>query len=158
MRTTVYPDKRGYAAGTTRSVPLFPSSGAFFTVPEHKRTDRIADQIKMEIADILVKKVSDPRIGRVTVMSVNVTSDLQHARVFVTVPQQKGRKETLLGLKKAAGFFRKELAMRLPLRRVPDLTFLNDTSTPHVNHVLELLEEIKDTGNSQDASEEEECQ
>lgn len=127
-------------------------------MPDHKRTDRIADQIKMEIADILVKKVSDPRIGRVTVMSVDVSSDLQHAKVFVTIPQQQGRKETLSGLKKAAGFLRKELASRLPLRRTPDLTFLNDTSTSQVSHVLELLEQIKDTENNQDTSEEERCQ
>ncbi|MFQ5579534.1 MAG: 30S ribosome-binding factor RbfA [Nitrospiria bacterium] len=127
-------------------------------MPEYKRTDRIADQIKMEIADILVKKVSDPRIERVTVMSVNVTSDLQHARVFVTVPPQLDLKETLLGLRRASGFFRKELAMRLPLRRTPDLTFLNDTSTRHVNHVLELLEQIKDTENDQEVLGEERCQ
>lgn len=127
-------------------------------MPEYKRTDRIADQIKMEIADILVKKVSDPRIERVTVMSVNVTSDLQHARVFVTVPPQLDLKETLLGLRRASGFFRKELSMRLPLRRTPDLTFLNDTSTRHVNHVLELLEQIKDTENDQEVLGEERCQ
>jgi ribosome-binding factor A len=111
----------------------------------------------MEIADILSKKVSDPRIERVTVMSVNVTSDLQHARVFVAIPPQQGLKETLLGLRKAAGFFRKELARRLALRKTPDLTFLNDTSTTQVNHVLELLEQIKDTESSQDASGGEQC-
>jgi len=127
-------------------------------VSGYKRTDRIADQIKMEIANILVKKVSDPRIGRVTVMSVDVTSDLQHARVFVTVPQDQEKKEALSGLRKAAGFFRKELALRLPLRRTPDLTFLNDTSTVQVNHVLGLLEKIKETENDQDVSKEKECQ
>lgn len=127
-------------------------------MPGYKRTDRIADQIKMEIADILMKRVSDPRIGRVTVMSVDVTPDLQHARVFITVPQDQKKKEALSGLRKAAGFFRKELAIRLPLRRTPDLTFLNDNSTVHVNHVLGLLQKIKETENDQDGSEEKECQ
>ncbi|MFQ5780096.1 MAG: 30S ribosome-binding factor RbfA [Nitrospiria bacterium] len=110
----------------------------------HKRTDRVADQIKMEIADILTKKAKDPRIGFVTVMSVEVTNDLQHAKVFVSIPQHQDRKETITGLRKGAGFVRKELARRLSLRRIPDLAFLVDRSTEQVTHVLTLLEQIKE--------------
>lgn len=109
----------------------------------NKRSERVADQIRMEIADILTTKVKDPRIGFVTVTSVDLSDDLQHARIFVSVLKNQDRKETFLGLGKATGFVRLELAKRLKLRRTPDLTFLPDTSTEKVNHLLDILDRIK---------------
>ena len=106
---------------------------------EYKRTDRVADQIKMEVADILSKKAKDPRIGWVTILSVDLSPDLSHARLFVSMPDHE--KETLWGLKKASGFIRSELARRLPLRRVPDLTFLADRSVEKVSRLLSLLDQ-----------------
>ncbi len=111
--------------------------------PLNKRSERVADQIRMEIADILSKKVKDPRIGFVTVTSVDLTDDLQHAKVFVSVLSDQDRKATFLGLGKATGFVRLELAKRLKLRRTPQLAFLPDTSTEKVVHLLDLLERIK---------------
>lgn len=117
-------------------------SGVSLAVSEYKRTDRIADQIKMEIADILTKKTKDPRIGFVTVTSVEVSDDLQHAKIFVSAHQDQ--KKTFIGLKKAAGFVRGELARRLPLRRIPELAFLPDTSTERVAHILDLLDKLEE--------------
>jgi ribosome-binding factor A len=108
-----------------------------------KRTDRVADQIKMEIADILMKKIKDPRIGFVTVTSVEISDDLQHAKVFVSVQKDQDPKKTFIGLKKATGFVRGELAKRLPLRRTPEVVFLPDTSSERVAHILDLLDQIK---------------
>jgi len=120
---------------------LDPEAGACFAVNEYKRTDRVADQIKMEIADILTKKTKDPRIGFVTVTSVQVSDDLKHAKVFVSVHEDE--KSAFVGLKKATGFVRAELARRLQLRRIPEIVFLPDTSTEKVTHILDLLDRIE---------------
>jgi ribosome-binding factor A len=106
----------------------------------YKRTDRVGDQIKMEIADILSKKVKDPRVSWVTILSANISPDLSHAKIFISV--QKDEKETLFGLKKASGFIRSELARRLPLKRVPDLQFVVDHSIEPTARLLTILEEI----------------
>jgi ribosome-binding factor A len=112
----------------------------------YKRTDRVGDQIKMEIADILSKKVKDPRVSWVTILSANVSPDLSHAKIFVSI--QTDEKETLWGLKKASGFIRSELARRLPLKRVPDLQFVVDHSIEPTSRLLTLLEEIRKEGGS----------
>lgn len=123
---------------------LEPQAGAFSAVSEYKRTDRVADQVKMEIADILAKKTKDPRIGFVTVTSVQISDDLKHAKVFVSVHEDE--KQTFIGLKKATPFIRGELARRLQMRRIPEIAFLPDTSTEKVTHILDLLDQIeKDT-------------
>ncbi len=113
------------------------------TVQDFKRTDRIGDQIKMEVADILTRKTRDPRIGFVTVTSVEISDDLQHAKIFVTVQKEHDPKQAFIGLRKAAGFIRAELSRRLQLRRVPELSFLPDESTEKVSHILDLLDRIE---------------
>ncbi|HLG22142.1 MAG TPA: 30S ribosome-binding factor RbfA [Candidatus Manganitrophaceae bacterium] len=118
---------------------------------EYKRTDRIGDQIKMEVADILLKKTKDPRIGFVTVTSVEVSDDLRHAKIFVSVHQDP--QKAFAGLKKATRFVRGELAKRLQIRRMPDLVFLPDESTEKVSHLLDLLEEIGKEGSPKDRTE-----
>src|SRR6266571_2959942 len=103
----------------------------------HKRTDRVGDQIRMEIADILTRRVKDPRVGFVTVTAVDVTADLKQARVFVTVLQQGAQEaETLDALSRAEGFIRGELGRRLKLRYVPVLTFVKDTSVDRVTRIM----------------------
>ena len=110
---------------------------------EFKRTVRVGDQIKMEVADIVMKKIKDPRIGFVTITSVEVSDDLRHAKVFVSIQKDQDEKKTFIGLKKATGFVRGELARRLQLRYIPELIFLPDASTEKVGHLLDLLEQIK---------------
>lgn len=110
------------------------------SIMEYKRTDRVADQVKMEVADILSKKAKDPRLGWVTILSVDLSPDLSHAKLFISKPEDE--KETLLGLKKASGFIRSELAKRLPLRRVPALTFFVDRSSERVSRILTLLDQV----------------
>ncbi len=125
----------------TRGATSGPEAGAFSSVSEYKRTDRVADQIKMEIADILAKKTKDPRIGFVTVTSVEISDDLKQAKVFVSVREDE--KKTFIGLRKATGFVRAELARRLQLRRIPEIAFLPDTFTEKVTHILDLLDKIE---------------
>src|SRR2546422_11124845 len=95
----------------------------------HKRTDRVGDQIRMEIADILTRRVKDPRVGFVTVTAVDVTADLRQAWIYVTVLQQGPQEaETLAVLVPADGVVRSEVGRRLQLREVPAPTVVNDTS------------------------------
>jgi len=106
----------------------------------HKRTDRVGDQIRMEIADILMRRVKDPRVGFVTV----TTADLRQAWVYVTVLQQGPQEaETLAVLARAEGFIRSELGRRLKLRYVPALTFVKDTSLDRVKRVMTLLDQVQ---------------
>ena len=110
----------------------------------HKRTDRVGDQIRMEIADILMRRLKDPRVGFVTVTAVDVTADLRQAWVYVTVLQQGPQEaETLAVLARAEGFIRSELGRRLKLRYVPTLTFLKDTSLDRVKRVMTLLDQVR---------------
>ena len=114
-----------------------------------KRADRVSDQIRMEIADILRRKVKDPRVGFVTVTAVDVTADLKQAWVYVTVLQQGAQEAdaqeagTMEALSRAEGFIKGELGRRLKLRYVPALTFVKDASVERVARVLTLLDGIK---------------
>jgi ribosome-binding factor A len=113
-------------------------------VTGHKRTDRVGDQIRMEIADILMRRVKDPRVGFVTVTAVDVTADLRQAWVYVTVLQQGPQEvETLAVLARAEGFIRSELGRRLKLRYIPALTFVKDTSLDRVQRVMTLLDQVR---------------
>ena len=110
----------------------------------HKRTDRVGDQIRMEIADILMRRVKDPRDGFVSVTAVEVTADLRQAWIYVTVLQQGPQEaETLAVLARAEGFIRSELGRRLTLRNIPALTFVKDTSLDRVKRVMTLLDQVR---------------
>ena len=110
--------------------------------PTYKRSARVSDQIKQEIADILMRKLKDPRVGFVTVTDVDVSDDLRNAKVFVSI-YGEGKEATLKGLKSAAPFIRSELGRRMQMRRVPELLFRFDESVErgaHINEILHTLE------------------
>jgi len=110
----------------------------------YKRTDRLSDQFRMEIADILLKKIKDPRIGFITVTRVEISVDLRHAKVFVSSLEESAALErTFLGLKRAAGFIRAELSKRLKLRRIPELVFHQDRSLEKAAHLYEVMEGLR---------------
>ena len=110
----------------------------------YERTDRIGDLIRAEVAEILNRKIKDPRIGFVTVTGVDVTKDLREAKVFVSVFEEAEKQEiTLKGLKSATRFIRGELGRRLQLRRVPQLSFFLDLSAEKAAHLYEILEKVK---------------
>ena len=108
-----------------------------------KRADRVADLIKIEISNLLLKQVRDPRIGLVTITGVKVTDDLRTARVFfVELGKDQCSEEVQAGLGKAAGFLRRELGRRLQLRCVPELLFAYDPSFAYGNRIERLISEI----------------
>jgi ribosome-binding factor A len=111
-----------------------------------KRTLRVGELIKREIADILCREVKNPKVGFVTVRSVDVTRDLRTAVVRVSVMgDDERREEAIRSLNSATGFIQKELSARVRLRYMPKLQFRLDTSIDHSMHIAELLEEIKET-------------
>ena|SRR5689334_22467304 len=112
---------------------------------EHShRPERIADQIRHELALLLEREVKDPRIGFVTITGVHVTPDMGTARVGVTVlgsPEKQS--ETLKGLTAASGFLRTALARRLQLRRTPALRFEIDELVESERRIEELLAQLR---------------
>jgi len=110
---------------------------------EYSRADRVADQIRMEVADILMRKIKDPRVRSVTVTDAELTSDLRIARVFVTaLGSDEETREVFAGLARVAGFVRGEVGRRLTLRYLPEIIFVKDVSGPRGDRVLRLLEEL----------------
>ena len=106
----------------------------------YKRADRVADQIRMEVADILMRKIKDPRVHDVTVTDVELTGDLRIAHVFVTTMEQgEAEREVFTGLSKASGFVRAELGRRLSLRYLPDVIFKKDVSGIQGDRIHQLL-------------------
>lgn len=110
-----------------------------------RRIDRIEEQIRIELSEIIEREIADPRIGLVTVTGAKVSPDLAHARIFVTVlGGEDQKKKTIAGLKSAAGYIRRSLSKRLHhLRRIPDLTFDYDEAVEKSIRIEELLDKIK---------------
>lgn len=108
----------------------------------YKRSDRVGDQMLREIADILMRKIKDPRIGFVTVTDVELSHDLRNAKVFVSV-LGGNKEETFKGLKSASAFIRSELGARMSMRCVPELLFRLDSTAEQGAHIMELLHEIE---------------
>jgi ribosome-binding factor A len=107
------------------------------------RPDRVADQIRGEIGQLLARDVHDPGIGFVTITRVQVTADLQQARVFYTaLGDEKARRQSARALERAAPFLRRQIGHRLRLRRVPELTFLFDESIAGQDRVEQILNEL----------------
>jgi ribosome-binding factor A len=108
-----------------------------------KRVDRLASQLVREIADILRREISDPRLGWVTITRAEVSPDMHEARVFVrTLDDGEKLEEVLTALRHAAGYIRKELGQRLEWRILPELHFQADTAAEQTEKVLRLIEEV----------------
>lgn len=112
--------------------------------PASKRATRVADQIRMEVAEILMRKVRDPRLRNVTITDVAVTNDLRLARIYyTTLINGHSDRELAEGLAKANGFIRSELGQRLEIRYTPELVFHRDVSGPRGDRILALLDAVR---------------
>ena len=113
---------------------------------DHRRADRVAEAIREEVATFLTDSAKDPRIlGLVTVTGVEVTRDLRHAKVFVSVMgSDADRKATFEGLASMAGFLRSRIGRSLRLRLAPAIVFQPDRSVAQAAHIDALLAQIKD--------------
>ena len=108
-----------------------------------KRSVRVADQIRMEVADILARKCKDPRLQLVTVTNVAMNRDLRVAHVYVSLLGQGEQVETIMKiLRNAVGFVRLELGRRLDLRYTPEVKFYFDASGPYAEKIGRILEAV----------------
>ncbi len=112
--------------------------------PSFSRSERIADLLKEEVANMLLFEIKDPRVqGVVTVISVKVTKDLRHADFYVSVlGGDEKERQALKGLGKAAGFIRRSLGRRIRIRRVPELHFKLDETLKNQEHLEQLFRKI----------------
>lgn len=122
-------------------------------MPNPYRQEKLGELIAVELSDLLRTRVKDPRIGFASITHVEVSGDLRHARIFVSVMGNKEEQEdTITALKHAAGFLRHELASRLVLRYMPELVFKLDTSIEKGAHILEMIRQLEDEEKNQQVS------
>ena len=106
--------------------------------------DRVGDQIRIELGELLVHAVTDPGIGFITITRVRTTRDLRLVRVYYTVlGDLENRIDTARALKRANSFLRREVGKRLSLRRVPTIEFKFDESVESENRIEELLSDLR---------------
>lgn len=111
----------------------------------NRRISRVAELIKREVSQMLLHDIKDDRVGAgiVSVTDVDVSGDLQHAKVFVSIyGTDEARAETMAGLKSATGYIRSELGHRVRLRRTPEVLFQEDRSIERGTRVLSLLNQL----------------
>lgn len=121
-----------------------------------RRVSRVSSLIKREISQMLLNEIKDERVGAgmVSITDVDVSGDLQHAKVFVSIygsPEAKA--ETMEGLRSSAAFVRRELGSRMRLRRTPEVVFLEDASLERGDRMLNLLNQISQERKNQDTTE-----
>jgi len=110
-----------------------------------ERQARLADRIRVLIAERLEKGLRDPRLGFVTITDVRVTGDLQHASVFYTVyGSDQERADTAAALTAATGMLRSEVGRQLAVRLTPTLEFIHDALPENAGHIEDLLREARD--------------
>jgi ribosome-binding factor A len=112
--------------------------------------------MKKELSDIIGRKIKDPRIGFVTVTDVQVSGDLQQAKVYISVlGDEEQRENTLKGLAKAKGFIRTEVGQRIRLRKTPEIIFEWDESMEYGNRINTILHQLHNDSDIKGNQEEE---
>jgi ribosome-binding factor A len=113
-----------------------------------RRVSRVSSLIKREVSQMLLSEIKDDRVGAgmVSITDVDVSGDLQHAKIFVSIyGTPEAKMETMEGLKSSSGFVRRELGHRISLRRTPEITFIEDTSLERGDRMIHLLNQIRET-------------
>jgi ribosome-binding factor A len=108
-----------------------------------RRQDQLGEQIAEDLSELIRTRVKDPRVGFASVTSVELSADLRHAKVYVSVYGEPAeQKATMRALDHAMGFLRHELAQRLTIRYTPEISFHLDESIAHGAHLLDLMRQI----------------
>ena len=114
-------------------------------MPSSLRQKRVADRLQAEISVLIQQEMNDPRLNLVTITTVNIDRELEHANVFVsTVGDAARQKEVMQALHHAKGFIRREVSRRLQLRRAPEIIFHWDPSPEKVEEVSRLLDQLRE--------------
>jgi len=106
------------------------------------RPQKVADLIQRELSDLLRREVRDPRVGMVTLTSVDVSPDLSHAKVFFTTLKKEHLEETTKGLQRAASFLRSQLSRRMSMYTTPELRFVYDESVERGDRLSQLIDSV----------------
>ena len=110
------------------------------------RPERVAQRIKMELAEIFIRELNDPRIGFITITTVDVSPDLEDAKIYVSVfGSDEEKAKTMKGLESAKGFIKGMLGDKLELRGVPEIQFILDESIEKASKVWSLMNKINDS-------------
>ena len=109
----------------------------------YKRSQRVSDLLREEVADIIYYKLKDPRLGFITVTGVDVTDDLKISVVYISVLKDEEKKSTIEILNSAKSFIRSELTKRLRMKFIPSVEFRLDPSIEYGSKIDKLLDEIK---------------
>ena len=123
----------------------------------NRRVSRVAELIKREVSQLLLNGIKDDRVGSgmVSVTNVDVSGDLQHAKIYVSVyGTEEAKAQTMAGLKSATGFVRSELGARVRLRRTPEVVFIEDTGIERGSKVLSILNRLEQERSPKDMLEE----
>lgn len=108
------------------------------------RPERVGEEIRQELAQLLAREVHDPGVGFVTLTRVKVSPDLQMVRVYYTLlGDEKARRETQRALDRATPFLRRQIAGRVRLRRVPEIRFEFDKSVAHQDRIEQILLDLE---------------
>jgi ribosome-binding factor A len=112
----------------------------------YNRIDRISEEVRREVDRIIREDLSDPRIaGTFSVTHADVTRDLRHAKIYVSVLEDDKREGVMAALKKAAGFIRRELGRNIIIRYSPELTFVSDQNIAYGVHIAKVLADAQKT-------------
>ena len=109
----------------------------------YKRSVRVSDLIKEEVADIIMNRLKDPRLGFITVTEARVSNDLRHAKIFFSVLEDEKKDESLKILTSSARFIRSELAKKVRIKFIPDIVFKIDESIEYGAKINKILSNIK---------------
>ena len=121
----------------------------------YNRIDRISEEVRREVDRIIREDLNDPRIaGTVSVTHADVTRDLHHAKIYVSVLEDDKREGMMAALKKAAGFIRRELGQNIIIRYSPELTFVSDENIAYGVHIAKVLADAQKTENHHDEDDE----
>jgi ribosome-binding factor A len=114
-------------------------------MPTSRRVSRVASLIQQEVSLMVLHEIKDDRVGAgmVSVTDVDVSGDLQHAKIYVSIyGTDEARAETMAGLKSATGYVRRELGKRVRLRRTPEVIFIEDRGIERGDRILTLLNQL----------------
>jgi ribosome-binding factor A len=114
-------------------------------MPSGVRLQRIADRIREEVSDMLVKEISDPRLKNVYVTDVRVDRELAYADIYVSAVEGKARAaEIVQGMESASGYLRHNLTARVELRTFPRLRFHWDPTPENADHIEKILTQLRE--------------
>ena len=127
---------------------------------DSSRKNRMQEEVKKTVSEIVQKEAKDPDIGFVTITNVELSGDLRHAKVYVSIyGDEQQRQKTLDALERATGFVRSELGNRMRFKHVPELVFKFDASIEHGDNINKILRELdigKDDGETDEEADKDE--